>query len=83
MLANTLRTRYVDQHLVVRRLRGVARTLSTQLDTARIYPQPHVRKLNDTSNLLELPFGTPLGKVQDGHEQSPTRVDAPSLLQAI
>jgi alkylhydroperoxidase family enzyme len=29
----------VDQHLVVRRLRGVARTSSTQLDTTRTYPQ--------------------------------------------
>ena len=31
VLANTLRPRCVDQHLVVRRLRGVARTSSTQL----------------------------------------------------
>jgi len=31
--------RCVDQHLVVRRLRGIARTLSTQLDTARNYAQ--------------------------------------------
>ena len=52
----------VDQHLVVRQLRGVSQTSSTQLDTARTYPQ--VRQLNDTSNLLELPFGTPPGKVQ-------------------
>jgi hypothetical protein len=31
--------RCVNQHLVVRWLRGVARTSSTQLDTARTYPQ--------------------------------------------
>jgi hypothetical protein len=42
------------------------------------------------SNPLELPFGAPLGKAQDpsqspgdGHGQSPTRADAPPLLQAI
>jgi hypothetical protein len=42
------------------------------------------------SNLLELPFGSPPGKVQDpsqsaedDHEQSPTRANAPPLLQAI
>jgi hypothetical protein len=39
MLAGTLVPRCVDQHLVVRRLRGVARTLSAQLDTARTYLQ--------------------------------------------
>ena len=50
--------RCVDQHLMVRRLRGVSQTSSTRLDTARTYP------LNDTSNILELPFGTPPGKVQ-------------------
>jgi hypothetical protein len=43
-----------------------------------------------TSNLLVLPFGSAPGKVQDlsqslgdGHEQSPTRADAPPLLQAF
>jgi len=42
------------------------------------------------SNPLELPFGSPQGKVQDpsqspgdGHEQSPTRANPPPLLQAI
>jgi len=42
------------------------------------------------SNPLELPFGSPPGKVQDpsqspgdGHEQSLTRANAPSLLQAV
>ena len=62
MLANTLHPHCVDQHLVVQRLRGVAQTSSTQLDTVRTYPQ--VRKLNDTSNPLKLPFGAPSGKVQ-------------------
>ena len=41
---------------------------STQLDTTRTYPQ--VRSLNDTSNPLELPFGSPPGKAQDP-SQSP------------
>jgi len=42
------------------------------------------------SNPLELPFGSPPGKLQDpsqslrdGHEQSPTRANAPPLLQAV
>ena len=35
VLANMLRPRCVDQHLVVQRLRGVAQ----RLDTARTFPQ--------------------------------------------
>ena len=31
--------RCVDQHLVVRQLRGVSQTSSTLLDTAKTYPQ--------------------------------------------
>jgi hypothetical protein len=31
--------RCVDQHLMVQQLRGIAQTLSTQLDSARTYPQ--------------------------------------------
>ena len=58
-------SRCVDQHLVVRQLRGVSQTSSTRLATTRTYPQ--VRYLNDTSNLLELPFGAPSGKVQHPH----------------
>jgi hypothetical protein len=58
----------IDQHLVVRRLRGVTRTSSIQLDIARTYPQ--VRQLNDTSNPLELPFNSLPEKVQDP-SQSP------------
>ena len=54
VLANTLRSHCVDQHLVVRQLRGVSQTSSTRLATTRTYPQ--VRYLNDTSNLLELPL---------------------------
>jgi len=78
----------VNQHLVVQRLRGVARTSCTQLDTARTYPQ--VRYLNDMSHLLELAFDSSSRKVQapskslgDGHDQLPTRVNPPPLLQAI
>jgi hypothetical protein len=53
---------------VVQRLRGAAQTLSTQLDTARTYPQ--VRYLKDMRNPLELPFRSPSRKVQDP-SQSP------------
>ena len=42
------------------------------------------------SNPLELPFGSPLGMVQDpsqspgdGYKQSPTHANAPPLLQAV
>jgi hypothetical protein len=55
--------RCVDQHLVVQWLRGIVTNLVHTLDTARTYPQ--VRWLNDMSNPLELPFGSPPGKVQD------------------
>ena len=60
--------RCVNQHLVVRQLRGVARTSSNNWTPQRTYPQ--VRQLNDTSNLLELPCGSSSRKVQDP-SQSP------------
>ena len=53
---------------MVRQLRGVARTSSTQLDTTRTYPQ--VRQLNDMSNPLGLSFGVPPRKAQNP-SQSP------------
>jgi len=42
VLVGMLRPRCVDQHLVVRWLRGVAQTSSTQLDTTRNYTQSEV-----------------------------------------
>ena len=53
MLAGTLRPRCVDQHLVVRWLRGVART-SSSLEHHKNLPTSEVAQ--DTSNPLMLPL---------------------------
>jgi hypothetical protein len=78
--------RCVDQHYVVRRL-----IWDPHLSSPRAPQEPTTSEiLNDTRNILELPYGSSPGKVQSpshvaraGHEQSPTRVGPPLLLQAI
>jgi len=58
VLAGTLRPYCVDQHLVVRRLRGVARTLSS-LEHHKNLPTSEVAQWHEQST--KVAFGSPLG----------------------
>ena len=83
VLAGTLRPYFVDQHLVVRRLRGVAWT-SSSLGHRKNWPTSEVTQWHEQST--KVTFRLSAGKVQDpsqspgdSHEQSPTRANAPPL----
>ena len=88
VLANTLCPRCVDQHLVIRWLRGVAQTSSTQFGHRKNLSISEVTQLHEQSTRVT--FRRSVGKcinpptiTGDGHEQSPTHANPPPLHQAI
>jgi len=77
VLASTLRPRCVDQHLVVRRLRGVAQT-SSSLGHSKNLPQ-----LNDTHNPLKLSLALHRGRHKTPHNHREMATDNHQLVSML